>query len=555
MIWARLRIVTGLVLALFVVGHLSNHTLGLVSMEAMEGVRRLLALIWQNPLGTVALYGALVVHLCVALRTLYIRRSLKLTRWELAQLLLGLLVPLLIFTHVIGTRLNQAINGFDVDYPMVIAAIWSNDWTRVKQVLLVGAVWLHLCVGVHYWWRNKSWYRRYLPVFYGLAVLLPVVSVLGFIRASVDQANAFAVDPGLIGEVFARWNAAADEKRALLLRLDQYAPWAYGALVALVLLARWLFRVGERRAPRIRIEHPLRPVAARVGQTVLEALRIANVPHASTCGGRARCTTCRIRVGKGGASLPAPAGLELEALARIDAPQGVRLACQLRPERDLAITPLVAAGERAERYTPGGVYGQERQVAAMFVDLRGSTGLNEARLPYDVVFILNQFFAEMSSALQETDGHYAQFAGDGLMALYGLRCDLSTACRQALLGARQMERRLRDLNLRLEDELPAPLRIGIGIHCGEAIVGTMGPPSSPNLSAIGDNINIAARLESMTKTFGVSLVVSESTLQASGVDGAVWPLHDAPVRGREEPVKVRAVGTCEALMRDTAEFV
>jgi adenylate cyclase len=157
------------------------------------------------------------------------------------------------------------------------------------------------------------------------------------------------------------------------------------------------------------------------------------------------------------------------------------------------------------------------------------------------VFILNQFFAEMSEALHETGGHYAQFSGDGLMALYGLESDVARGCRDAMHGAAAMVRRLALLNQRLAEELPEPLQIGIGIHCGEAIVGTMGPPSSPNLSAIGDNINIAARLEALCKTYQVTLVVSEETAQHAGVDLSAFDKHAAPVRGREEAVVVYAV--------------
>ena len=173
--------------------------------------------------------------------------------------------------------------------------------------------------------------------------------------------------------------------------------------------------------------------------------------------------------------------------------------------------------------------------------MRASTKLGEERLPYDVVFILNQFFAEMSEALRETRGHYAQFSGDGLMALYGLESDMAAGCRDAMRGAAAMAKRLESLNARLAEELQDPLRIGIGIHCGEAIVGTMGPPSSPNFSAIGDNINIAARLEAQCKTYGVALVVSKQAVRHAGIDLSSFDLHETSVRGREEPIVVYAV--------------
>ena len=90
-----------------------------------------------------------------------------------------------------------------------------------------------------------------------------------------------------------------------------------------------------------------------------------------------------------------------------------------------------------------------------------------------------------------------------------------------------MARRLSSLNARLEGELAQPLRVGIGIHCGDAIVGTMGPPNSPNLSAIGDNVNVAARLESESKSLGCTRVVSTALANSAGIDFSAHPLHEA----------------------------
>jgi adenylate cyclase len=130
---------------------------------------------------------------------------------------------------------------------------------------------------------------------------------------------------------------------------------------------------------------------------------------------------------------------------------------------------------------------------------------------------------------------------------------MATGCRDAMRGAVAMTRRLAALNDRLAGELKDRLRIGIGIHCGEAIVGTMGPPSSPNLSAIGDNINVAARLEAQCKTYGVTLVVSKQAARHAGVDLSSFDLHQAPVRGREEAVVVYAVPDPSAISELQAE--
>jgi len=128
--------------------------------------------------------------------------------------------------------------------------------------------------------------------------------------------------------------------------------------------------------------------------------------------------------------------------------------------------------------------------------------------------------------------------GDGLMALYGLDGDVDRGCRQALSGAVEMLHRLDRLNQEEQPELGEPLRIGIGIHSGEAIVGRMGPPQSPIVSAIGDNVNVAARLESLTKTFNCNLVVSETTASRSGLDLSAFSREEAVLKGRREPIVV-----------------
>lgn len=112
-----------------------------------------------------------------------------------------------------------------------------------------------------------------------------------------------------------------------------------------------------------------------------------------------------------------------------------------------------------------------------------------------------------------------------------------------------MGRRLDDLNQRLAPELETPLRMGIGIHCGDAIVGSMGPPASPNLSAVGDNVNIAARLENQSKTLNARLIISAQVAEAAGIDVSVFPRHLAPVRGREVPVPVHAISDLNTLFQ------
>src|SRR6266699_4961000 len=119
-----------------------------------------------------------------------------------------------------------------------------------------------------------------------------------------------------------------------------------------------------------------RTVPMLPGATVLETLRENGITHASVCGGRARCTTCRVMVTRGLAALPAPAVLEAKALARIEAPPGLRLACQIRPTADLTVMPLLPADATpAQCSVRGGLECSELLITMVFVDLRGSNTL------------------------------------------------------------------------------------------------------------------------------------------------------------------------------------
>ncbi len=533
--WERqLRLYSALALAVFVSAHLANHAVGLISLAAMEAVREVLAAWWRSAAGSTVLYGALLVHFGLGLLALYRRRTLRMPRWEFSQLLLGLSLLPLLAAHIAATRGGWSLAGRDVNYEAVIGAFFAQPWLLAKQTLVIAIVWGHLLVGLHHWLRLRRGYRRAMPVLYPLAVLLPVLALLGVLRVGAG-----------LPEAPARTGIAQTESDSR----DRPAAWtpadvALAAILGLIgatLLARELRSAAERRRGHYRLRHANgRTLSVPRGRSLLEAVRAAGIPHASVCGGRARCTTCRVRISEGLEELPPPDALEAAALARIEAPPNVRLACQTRPQTDLAFTPLLLPDTRAGQRIQG-VSGSERDVTALFVDLRGSTGLGEQRLPYDVLFILNRFFAEMAAALDETGGHYAQFNGDGLLALYGLGTGRGRGARGALDGALAMGRRLGELNRSLEEELPAPLRIGIGIHFGTAIVGSMGPPRSPIVSAIGDTINIAARLEALTKDYDCELVVSAAAAQAAGATLDAFPSYRALVRGKQDEVQVYAI--------------
>jgi class 3 adenylate cyclase len=161
--------------------------------------------------------------------------------------------------------------------------------------------------------------------------------------------------------------------------------------------------------------------------------------------------------------------------------------------------------------------------------------------PYDVVFLLNHYFAEMAAVVEATGGHYSNFTGDGLMALFGLEQNDDHGAGAALRCALRMLERLENLNQELASELAEPLQIGVGIHTGDAIVGQMGPPKTPVLIALGDAVNTAARVKNATKELKEPAVISRDTLEAAGHLSSELSSHDVLLRARSAALAVAAL--------------
>lgn len=230
-------------------------------------------------------------------------------------------------------------------------------------------------------------------------------------------------------------------------------------------------------------------------------------------------------------------------LQSVGAPPNVRLACQLRPERDLAVTPLLPATVDAAALHVGSTarHGKEREIVVLFADLRGFTRLAEHKLPYDVVFFLNRYFEAVGGAIAEAGGIANQYTGDGVMALFGVETGVEAACRQALRAAGAMVARVEEVSRSFETDLEAPLRLGVGIHTGPAVVGEMGYGETRYLTAVGDTVHVASRLEALTKEYQCELVVSEQVMDRAGVDAPGYPRHELTVRNREAPLRIVVV--------------
>jgi adenylate cyclase len=546
----RLRLACGWVMFSYLTFHFTNHALGNISLEAMLWGSQVHEWIWHGPIGGVALYTAFLTHFSLALWALYRRRSWRMGWGEGVRLALGFsIVPLLIH-HYLGLRWVYSMYDITRRYDSTLVSyFYGIPFWGERQVLVLLVAWTHGCLGMHFWLRHRPAYQRLKPVLLAFAVLLPSLALLG-VAQGAREAVKLAQDPAYRAALNARAHLGDPVLANFVWRVEVGIYWAYAGILALVFAARGGRSLVERRRGFVRITYPTGEIV-RIpkGLAVLDASRRAGIPHASICGGRGRCSTCRIRVLRGFEALPPPAPHEAAVLARFRAARNVRLACQLRPTQDTAVLPLlppdIAADDRRRR--SAGAADTERFVAVMFIDIRESTALVEKRLPYDVIFLLNHFFEAVGGAVAAVGGAPNQFLGDGMMAIFGMDCDPREACRQALAAAGPIQHRLGEMNRTLADDLPRPISIGIGIHAGNVILGELGYRDRFLLTAIGDAVHVAARLQDLTKDYGCRAVVSEVVAETAGIGLSGFAHHEIRVRGREAPLTVRVVADVEEL--------
>jgi len=546
----QVRLVCGLVLFAYLISHFLNHALGNISLEALQAGVVIHAKFWQFFPVAVIFYSSVVTHMALGLWALYDRRQFHWRTVEPLQLVLGLSVPALIVGHVVGVRLGENLFDIDRNYPQIFYSWIASSFRMWSMYLVVLVSWVHGCIGLYFWLRLKSHFKATAPYLLAAAVLIPTLALLGIfqgqraiaLRVTSPEWQAQNLGPKRLGTP-GQQQALSDITDNLLL--------GYLGLLGLALAARAVRMVVERRAGMITLSYGNgRTIRVPVGLSVLEASLRHHVPHASVCGGRARCSTCRIRVIGDLGALPAPSAREAFVLGRIGAGDpAIRLACQLRPTTDLSFFQLLAPhalSANAHASNPQRI-GQERYLVSMFVDMRGSTKMAEKRLPFDTVFLVNRFLAAVSQAVIDCGGQPNQFVGDGALALFGLACDPRSACRQALQAATLISVHIDELNQALRHDLPDPIRFGIGVHGGEVIVGDIGYRDHMVFTALGDPVNVAARLQDMTKVLACEVVVSEVVCRTAGVNADALPAQEVAIRGRMEPMIVRTAADAKVL--------
>ncbi|OUM00956.1 adenylate/guanylate cyclase domain-containing protein [Variovorax sp. JS1663] len=525
----NLRWASGVVLMAYVTLHLLNHALGIASFARAQAALDGVHVFWHSLPGTLLLYGAATVHVALAVIALWERRTLRLPPLEGLRLLLGLALPLLLASHLTAMRGAYLAYGIEGSYARVVWGLWDLPGASAQLGLMLAA-WAHGCLGLHFALRVQPWYRRFSHLLLVVAVVLPLLAALGFL--SMGREFEWTGLPP-----FER--PTPEQARALVATEENIKRFYLLALAAL-LAARWgrgwYHRWSGR--PSIALRYPDRTVRVPRGWSVLEASRSHGIAHLSACGGRARCSTCRVRVIGPAAHVEAPGTDEQRTLERVRAPQDVRLACQLRPRGDVEVTPLFAHPPNPGRPAPVGRFGHERDVAILFVDLRRWSGLSERQWPFDLAYVLDRYFATVGAAVRDAGGVPNQFVGDSVMAIFGLETDLATACRQALRAARLIGERMDAWSKGFEAQFGQRLDFGMGLHAGRAAVGEVGYLQTTSFTAIGEVVNTASRLQDHSKQASARLVLSLFAARQAGMADAFGDAELLAVRGRTEPLEV-----------------
>ena len=327
----HVRLVSGLILMAFVVGHLINLSIGLHSLAAMEQWRPKLLAPWRTTLGLSLLGSAAAVHALLGLYAMSARRSFAMSRTDVVQLLLGLLTPPMLINHVFATHVAGELGrDFDASYGQMLAVYWSfAPLYAFQQLFVVMIVWVHGALGLYSWLVLQPVWRRIGGLVLPVLFAIPIVALLGFAESGREVLDKLANDPVWrthITDNLRRIVAVTSQLEAMQLRVIA----VYAAMVAVaagIMAARML----RDRGQPVQVAYEGGQVAqGRRGLSILELSLANDIAHAHVCSGRGRCGTCRVQVDGGARSLSPLNDLEDTTLARVHAGAGVRLACQAR---------------------------------------------------------------------------------------------------------------------------------------------------------------------------------------------------------------------------------
>ena len=245
--------------------------------------------------------------------------------------------------------------------------------------------------------------------------------------------------------------------------------------------------------------------------TLLEVAKRNKIPHVAACGGEGNCTTCRLLILEGIEHCSKETDKEKELIEKAHTTKGFRLACQTSISGDITARRLVLDSDDIKNMSFDR-QGESKKIAILFSDIRGFTPFSEKLTPYDVVFILNRYFKRMVEVVEKNNGRVDNYIGDGMVAIFGIGNQKNPA-EYAVKSALEMCEQMDDMKPYLKTMYGKDFDIGVGVHWGRAVVGDIGAGESKRLTAIGDAMNFASRVESANKQFKSRVLISDELYQ------------------------------------------
>ena len=551
----RSRTISGCILFFYVFTHLLNHSLGLISLDAMEQGRAIFLRFWRHDVLFYVLYGALSIHFLLGVYALARRRSVRMSRKEWIRNSCAVLIPFFLASHLSITLWGSRFLGLNDSYAFMIISTYIFDpFGYIILGLMLMLVWTHGSIGIIGLIEFREFYSKRRGLFQGLILGLPLIAYGGYIRASIELSEASQSNPITILELISNSNFTAEIGEKIVSLSDLLQFLVYPILLSLFVAFYFIRNLLEKRFNSIQVQYTDGTnINVSRGSSLLEASHKAGRYHESVCGGRGRCTTCRVRVTSSLGELPKPNKIEQSVINRLNFDQSLRLACQLRPETDIEINPLIKLVNHDKQNlrfsNQENLSGIEKETVIMFCDLRGFTRLSDGKMPFDVVFILNKYFKLVTDAVEENKGRIDKFIGDGVMAIFDKDTTISKNCKNALKGAAMITTYLNELNDELSTDDIEPLRLGIGIHSGNAIIGKMGYGEASTDTAIGDTVNVASRLEQLTKDYSCQLMFSSIVAENAELDKTKLNSVKTKIRGKKDYLEAFYCGSADEAIK------
>ena len=256
-------------------------------------------------------------------------------------------------------------------------------------------------------------------------------------------------------------------------------------------------------------------ICASPESTILEAMLNAKINHTYVCGGNARCTTCRVHITDGLRNCRRRNEKEQSLAEKLGFPPNIRLACQTKIKGNITIRRPVVDKLDIEIVlkqfgnAPGTKLGVEKDLAILFTDIINYTEFAEAFPAYDVVHVLNRYYQTMNEIITQHKGVISDVAGDGILALFGVIEDSKNPVLDAVNAVRAMNATLAQFNGYLDQMYDWSFGIRAGINFGKVIIGNFDTGMMHKISAIGDAVNLASRIETANRDFGTQLLISQ----------------------------------------------